>query len=52
MRRRLRLWAAVFVVFGAVYAFTGWDREAAPWLLVIGIVLAVGSLLLDRFGRR
>jgi hypothetical protein len=52
MQRRLRFWAAIFVGFGTVYAFTGWDGEAAPWLLVIGIVLAVGSLLMDRFGRR
>ena len=48
MHRRLRFWAAVFVGVGAAYAFTGWNREAAPWLLAIGLFLAIAFLLLDR----
>ena len=42
----------MFVVVGATYAFTGWNREVAPVLLIVGIVLAVWFLLLDRSGRR
>jgi hypothetical protein len=52
MRRRLRTWAATLVGVGAIYAFTGWQREAAPWLLIIGLALAVLLLLMDRPGRR
>ena len=44
--------AAYFVGLGALYAFTGWQREVAPVLLIGGIVLAVWFLLLDRSGRR
>ena len=45
MHRTLRLWAATFVTMGASYAFTGWNREQAPVLLIIGLLLAVVILV-------
>ena len=48
----LPFWAAFFVGIGAFYVVTGWNREVAPVVLIIGIVLAAGLLLLDRAGRR
>ena len=51
MARLLRLLAATIVGVGTVYTCTGWNREAAPVLLILGLLLAVLSLLLDRRGR-
>ena len=47
MARLLRLWAAVFVCVGTAYTCTGRGREAATALLVMGLLLAVASLLLE-----
>ena len=47
MARWLRFWATVFVGVGAIYAFTGRNREAAPALLILGLLLAAASLLID-----
>ena len=52
VHRTLRVWAAAFVTLGAAYAFTGWNREQAPVLLIIGLVLAVAVLVLDWRNRR
>jgi hypothetical protein len=52
MRRRLRLWAALFVGVGAIYAFAGWNRDTATALLIGGLMFAVASLLAGRPGRR
>ena len=52
VHRSLWGWAATFVGLGAIYAFTGWNREQAPALLIIGLVLAVVALLLEWRERR
>jgi hypothetical protein len=52
MRRRLGIWAALFVGVGAVYALAGWNRDTALWLLITGLVFAVAVLLTDRHSRR
>jgi hypothetical protein len=44
MRWVVLLAAAVLVSVGAAFAFTGWNREAAPGLLLAGILCAVVSL--------
>ena len=46
MRRLLWVWAVVLVGAGAGFAFTGWNRELAPALLLTGILYAV--LLIKR----
>ena len=46
MRRFLWVWAVVLVGAGAVFAFTGWNREFAPVLLLVGILYA--ALLIKR----
>ena len=46
MRRLLWPWAVIFVGAGAFFAFTGWHREIAPALLLVGLMYAV--LLLRR----
>ena len=48
MARRLRLWAAVLVGVGTFYTFAGSTRVVAPALLIVGLLLAVASLLMDR----
>jgi hypothetical protein len=52
MRRRLRIWAALFVGVGAVYALAGWSWDTALWLLITGLIFAVALLLMDRPWRR
>jgi hypothetical protein len=39
------LGALVFVSLGTVFALTGWNREAAPGLLLAGILWGVVALL-------
>jgi hypothetical protein len=46
MQRLLWAWAVAFVGTGALFAFSGWNREFAPGLLLIGLLYAV--LLLRR----
>ena len=48
MRDRTLLLAAVLVGLGVAATLTGWHREAAVPLLMIGIVYAVAVLLMDR----
>ena len=49
-RREAWLVAVVAVELGAASTLTGWHREAAVPLLMLGIVYAVAVLLMD--GRR
>ena len=39
------LGAAVFVSLGVVFAVTGFNRDAAPGLLMVGILCAILALL-------
>ena len=50
MFRRLRLCATVFVTVGVTYTFMGRGPDATAPLLLIGLLLAIASLLLDRPG--
>ena len=52
MSRRLRLCATVFVTVGVTYTFMGRGPDATAPLLLIGLLLALGPLLMDRRGRR
>jgi hypothetical protein len=48
LRRRALVVAAVMVGLGVAALLTGWYREAATPLLVIGIGYAVAVLVMDR----
>ena len=52
MRHGLRFWAAVFVGVGAFSAFTGRNPALVTAFLIIGLLLALTSLLPDGHGRR
>ena len=51
LRQRALLVAAVMVGLGVISTVTGWHREAAIMLLVVGIAYAVAVLVMDRLGR-
>jgi hypothetical protein len=48
MRRQLLIMATVSVMLGILAAVTGWYRDAAVPMLVVGIAYAVGVLVMDR----
>ena len=52
MRHGLHFWAAVFVGVGAFSAFTGRNPALVTVFLIIGLLLALTSLLLDGHERR
>ena len=52
LRRRLRLWAVLFVGMGVAFTLADGNRATAIWLLVSGLVFAVVALLADRSDRR
>ena len=45
MRRVALLAAGVLVGVGAAFAYTGWNRKAAPGLLLAGILCSIVALL-------
>ena len=52
MRWAVLLAAVALVGAGAAFAFTGWNRDAAPGLLLAGIMCAVALLLSSGTPRR
>ena len=48
IRRQLLLLAVVFISQGGFYSVTGWHRELAVPVLLLGTVCAVVVLVMDR----